>query len=152
VLVLIQTKLDAGGYANVGAIKRDLLLMCDNAVKYNKSKSQVHSDALRLRKVTENYEGPVDAGTGGGAVAVAQQSQQAQKPTAKPIVKPTATRTTATKALKQVMNRLVEGMLDLTGEDGYVRIHRVSMRGSPPRCLRSWPLPPATPPFQAPHG
>lgn len=121
----IQTKLDTSGYANAGALKRDLFLMCDNAVKYNKSKSQVHSDALRLRKVTENYEGPTVSGTAGaGAAAATQQSHQTPKPAARPNARPTATpaRTSATKASKQAMNKLVEDMLNLTGEDGYALI------------------------------
>lgn len=51
-----QTKLDRNQYAGFEAFRDDIFLMCDNATVYNKSKSQVHSDALRLRKLVESYD------------------------------------------------------------------------------------------------
>jgi hypothetical protein len=54
----LQAKLDQNQYATIEDIKKDLFLMCDNATLYNKAKSQVHADALRLRKVTEMHLEP----------------------------------------------------------------------------------------------
>ena len=40
--------------------------MCDNAAQFNKAKSQVHSDSLRLRKLVDGFEDPSKAGAKGG--------------------------------------------------------------------------------------
>lgn len=36
-------------------MQSDLLLMCQNAATYNKPKSQVHSDSIRVRNVIDSY-------------------------------------------------------------------------------------------------
>jgi hypothetical protein len=79
--------------------------MCENATIYNKPKSKVHSDALRLRKLVETFEEPSNL----GAVPEAQ---------------PVSGRNS--KALRQAMVKLVDDMLALKN-DKYVTI-RTSLR------------------------
>lgn len=43
------------GYRIIADMKKDLHKMIDNALSYNKPKSQIHSDALRIRAAMEPY-------------------------------------------------------------------------------------------------
>ncbi|TGZ81971.1 Bromodomain-containing protein [Ascodesmis nigricans] len=52
-LAEIQAKLDE--YESIDAIKKDLFLMLENATTYNKTKSRVYNDALRLRSIVDRF-------------------------------------------------------------------------------------------------
>lgn len=55
--------MDSHGYRVIGDMKKDIHRMVDNALEFNKTKSQVHSDALRIRAAIEGY-GNVGVRTG----------------------------------------------------------------------------------------
>jgi hypothetical protein len=93
---IIQAKLDRNEYAGINDIKSDLLLMCENATTYNKPKSKVHSDALRLRKLVESFVDPVNT----AVTAASGRNSRAQR---------------------QAMIQLVDDILSLTNEK-YVTI------------------------------
>lgn len=80
--------------------------MCDNAAVYNKSKSQVHSDALRLRKLVESFEEPAAAG-------VNTDHADASQPTPG---RPSRGSKAGPGALQQAMLKIIDDMLGLTHE------------------------------------
>ena len=47
--------MDSHGYRVIGDMKKDIHRMVDNALAFNKAKSQVHSDALRIRAAIDGY-------------------------------------------------------------------------------------------------
>lgn len=52
---IAKTKLNNNQYGTLQDVQADLLLMCQNAATYNKPKSQVHSDSIRVRNVIDSY-------------------------------------------------------------------------------------------------
>ncbi|KAK3930738.1 Protein polybromo-1 [Frankliniella fusca] len=48
----ISQKLRTNAYENLEEVAQDLILMCDNACKYNEPDSQIYKDALMLQKLT----------------------------------------------------------------------------------------------------
>ncbi|CUS11073.1 unnamed protein product [Tuber aestivum] len=54
-LAEIQGKIHRNEYASLADAEADFLLMCQNAAGYNKPKSQVHSDSMRIRNVVEGF-------------------------------------------------------------------------------------------------
>ncbi|KAF8543405.1 hypothetical protein BDD12DRAFT_820159 [Trichophaea hybrida] len=81
--------------------------MCDNAAIYNKPKSQVHSDSLRLRKLMDTF----DESNGTGVKRDAE---------AHPTPGRTSTRGSkgSPAALQQAMLKIVDDMLNLEHESG----------------------------------
>lgn len=52
---IAKTKLNNNQYGTLQDVQTDLFLMCQNAATYNKPKSQVHSDSIRVRNVIDSY-------------------------------------------------------------------------------------------------
>ncbi|RPB14325.1 Bromodomain-containing protein [Morchella conica CCBAS932] len=101
----IQTKLNNNHYATLQDVEADLLLMCQNAATYNKPKSQVHSDSIRVKNVIDAY------------MVEVSKSKEAKKE-AENTPAGRAIRGRGTQTLQQAMMGVVEDMMALVDEAG----------------------------------
>ncbi|RPA90126.1 Bromodomain-containing protein [Choiromyces venosus 120613-1] len=109
-LAEIQAKIHKNEYSSLADAEADFMLMCQNAAGYNKPKSQVHSDSMRIRNVVEGFIAEQSNRHVKKEDEIAQANQGRQSSTRN------AKNSPAT--LQQAQTEIIDELLAFTDQDG----------------------------------